>query len=719
MALWNKNMTDSGEPGSESKTLLCEGCIFKNTDCGQSYCQGCQTNLESEISKDVVISEALAKDNNICESKPESPKYQQLSSIPEKHSIDMFSEEKTYENSIFEWQQKLTKLKDNYNFDADQCNLHELQQDYYCSDCNTVTCSECVAQEHVLHQCDMTSTILVEIISQLVNAVQPACRCASRVDIALQQLKQDKESIQCNSDLSKESVTKLFKEIRKTVDEREELILKTLDSYICQKLDHVEQQKSYINEVQYQLELSLREIHRILDSTSVNVSVFIDKQQLIDDIDIQEQNILDIENSLKTSMFSSTYFGFINNSHTLQEKLDELIVLCEYYPDADSGYYTSRKISLETEENLYAEKKPRCMVKSLSVITSDILPDENKYIKEQDDNRNSIVGQPPLKRSFSTPIFATRQKHQKRKRTSECVSITSGPLIPIRFHSLQMTTPIKTPLRVFDKLSISKKEVVHPCGVCMGENNSIIITDVRNHCVRIISSSGRCIGDIGKEGKRLGLFEDPCAVAMNKNSHIFVCQRENPRIQKLTSAGKYLKKLGYKSLGEPWAMVIGPDDKLYVTDWGRSCIHIFFSNGDYHMSIGDDDSMLGESLKFPAGIAMNASGQLIVTDRGNHCLWLLETNGDILKRIGSQGHGAGELDYPYGVAIHHNGSIIVSESGNNRISVFSSCGKFLNHFGQRGSEPGMFEHPRHVCISPNGEVIVADELNHRLQLFEI
>lgn len=604
------------------------------------------------------------------------------------------------------------------------CGLHEINQDHFCIDCNVVTCTECITEVHATHDCVEVAIALEDRSSQLKKCLQPAFQCMLKTEASLHQLTQDKEAIESNRIFCKETVQKLINKVRATVDEKEQQLLAALDRYVDRKLNQVEHQEKNVNEVRNQVNGCIKEIHGVLQGTSLDLSLIIDKNEFVEEINLLAQNMTDIEACLHKTMFSSTYAGFHDHSNTFQEKLDEIVVMCEYYPDSDSGYYTSRVLSLDSEEeddddvpsldSCYQVHSPHHRNWSHSLV-------EDGYISSQAASSPLSVG---LKRSHSTPSGMTRPMRLVKRRTTDATESLTGPLIPIRYDSLRVAATAKAPLKVFDKLSSLKMDIVYPCGVCMGENNSFIITDVRNHCLRIISSSGKCIGDIGKEGKGLGQFEDPSAVAVNEKMQLLVCQRENARIQKLTSSGKYVKKFGQKTLrgtclGEPWGLVAAPDGKLYVTDWDKNCIHVFNSSGDSHSSLGGDDSLLGESLKLPAGIDMNSEGQLIVADRSNHCLWLLATNGHILRRIGSQGHGAGELYYPYGVAVHQNGSIIVSESGNNRISVFSSCGKFLKCFGKKGEEPGMFLYPRHLCITPKGQLVVADELNHRLQLFDL
>lgn len=717
---------------------FCKECLISL----QKNCRSPSTGLQYEMDSD-------ASDNYCCEeenrdslsNKIECPDCFQVTVLPDKSLVGGLSthsqleetigsllpeEKEAVRERIGHRNKLIIDIKEGRaEFCHELCTLHELQHKYFCTDCNVTVCVECVSNLHSLHQFTEISTFLVESFYQLQSLVQPACEYASRADASLKKLGQDRGSIEFNRNACKEAIFEVFNKIREEIDERQKRLLNSVDRYVDQKLLQVNYHQKNLEEVQDQLYERVQEIQQILDSLIPDITLVLDKQRLIDDVDIQEQNILDIESSLSSSMFSSTYIGFRDDdTQVIKKQIDMLITLCEFYPDADTGYYSSRTIPIESEESLYVDAKlPMISDRNRSSTCTKIVEDETLEIFPtvfMADIHEAQV--PSVKRSLSTPTASTKEKWLMKKRTS--VPSDKAPSIPIRYDSLILPAPIINPDRIFNKLTVSKTETVYPCGICLGENNSYVITDVKNHCLRIIASNGKFIGAIGKEGKGSGQFEEPCAVAINEKAQVFVCQRENSRVQKFTSGGKYIQKFGHKSLrgnnlGEPWGIAIAPNKKIYVTDWDRSCIHSFYSNGHYDCTIGNDDSILGESLKFPAGIAVDASGNLIVADRGNHCVWILETNGSILMRIGSKGHGPGELFLPHGVAVHTNGSIVVSESGNNRVSIFSPHGKFLKHFGRRGSEPGMFEHPRHVCLTPKGEIVVADEQNQRLQLFNV
>lgn len=710
----------------------------KMLSCAHSFCKECLISLQETSCKSPTTGLQYQMDSENCweednySNRIECPLCLQTTLLPGECSIEnlhahtqldkmvasLSPEEKQGVREKLGYQQKIVSNIAEGIYNPESCKLHKKLHEFFCTDCSIMACMDCVSDTHAIHQCTEIPTLLVENFSQLQCLVQPACEFVSRADVSLRKLSQDYDSIESNRNVCKEAIFDVFKKLHTAIDEREKLLLNRVDNYIDQKLLQVAHQKKTLTEVQDQLYESIKEVQQLLDSSLLDISFLTEKQRLLDDVDVQEQSILDIENFVSSSMFSSTYVGFQDdNTKAIKRNIDMLITLCEFYPDADTGYYSSRVIPVDKEEPLY--------------VTTESTTKFSTSIPEEDDDDTIFTEvfepvthkashpRPCVKRSQSTPNASMKEKWLMKKINNETV-----PSVPIRFDSLLSPTPIITPRRVFNKLTASKTEAVYPCGICMGENNSFIISDVKNHCLRIIASNGKFIGAIGKEGKGSGQFEEPSAVTVNEKTQIFVCQRENPRIQKLTSGGKFVQKFGHKSLrgsslGEPWGIVMGLNKKLYVTDWDKSCIHIFDSNGRYDSSIGNDNSILGESLKFPAGITIDSNGSLIVADRGNHCVWILKSDGSILMRIGTKGHGPGELFLPHGVAIHPNGSIIVSETGNNRISVFSPSGKFLNYFGQKGSEPGMFEYPRHICMTPKGELVVADELNQRLQLFSI
>ena len=295
----------------------------------------------------------------------------------------------------------------------------------------------------------------------------------------------------------------------------------------------------------------------------------------------------------------------------------------------------------------------------------------------------------------------------------------STPLLPVQPEKAELLPPVSIIGKDVLCMGLSH-ECVYPKGVYCMSDDTLAVTDVFNHCLRLVDTHGKFAKKIGREGRGGGQFKEPSAVVVTPEDHILVAERDNPRVQKFSAAGKYIFKFGQKALwgsqlSDPLGLAVSLDGNIYVSDWDKNAILVFTKTGKLKFTIDTKDS----GPWFPAGIAFDKQGRLLVVDRKIHCVWILTPDGEYVGAIGSMGTQPGCLYYPYGIAVNSEGNIIVTESGNNRISVFSPTGIILECFGNLGTEPGMFDHPRHVCVNSKDQVIVADEMNQRLQVFDI
>ena len=322
-------------------------------------------------------------------------------------------------------------------------------------------------------------------------------------------------------------------------------------------------------------------------------------------------------------------------------------------------------------------------------------------------------------------------KPSKRGNSDTCVVLTSSfepqsmsHTLPSRIASKVYTSEVIKPVEVINSIQLSSplsNDIVYPNGVCYSTGmNTLIVTDVYNHCIRLIDTNKRLIEKIGKAGRCGGQFKEPSGVTVDINGDILVCERDNQRIQRFSSNGKYINKFGQKTLvsnllSDPIGIAISANGNIAVSDWDKGQVIFFTSTGKHIKSL---DICQG-FLKFPAGITFTSNGNLLVVDRGNHCIWNINEHGEVENKISAYGNYPGQLNYPYGITIGLDESIIVTECGSCRVSIFSKTGQFIRSFGTLGSEPGMFNLPRHVCVNDKGYIIVADEMNKRIQVFNI
>ena len=629
------------------------------------------------------------------------------------------------------------------------CEVHDRAREFFCDQCRVFLCLDCLTERHRDHVYRSAASVLPDRLSALRGQLQPAYAFVEKAEGMVEQLSRDQEAILANQKRCKESVQEVFARMHSALEAREKLIQLTIDKYATGKVNAVTEHHHKLTKGKEKVSCCIESVSRLLERAG-DLSILQEDQALLEELETQEQLILEVDEEASRAMHSSSYVGF-KEDHIpgILKEATKALTLCEFYPESDSGYYASRKIAVEDEQTEEGEDDTYDVLRpgGVDLRYSRSMHHTKRPVvvarRKQEMGEGvqvTIIPEHDLSES-PTPTDSPSSNHRSSlsEETSSCCiddglhlirpTQTYGvsPKTPLRFSSLLSPLPILEPLKVFDKLAGSRKESVHPCGICIIANDSIVVSDVKNHCLRMIASNGKFIDVIGGEGKGSGLFEEPCGMCLDNRGNILVTQRQNPRIQRFTPSGKFVGKFGQKTLlgsnlSEPWSVCVASSGEIYVSDWDKSCIHIFQDGGRYLCTLGSKIKGgvgVKESLLFPGGIAYDSHGRILVTDRGNHCVWLFQSDGSIVSRFGSKGHAPGDLYYPYGIAVTPEGRIVVSESGNHRISMFSPSRQFLHCFGRQGGQPGFFDHPRNIAFTSVGDLVVVDESNERLQVFSL
>lgn len=226
-----------------------------------------------------------------------------------------------------------------------------------------------------------------------------------------------------------------------------------------------------------------------------------------------------------------------------------------------------------------------------------------------------------------------------------------------------------------------------PSGLSVDFDGNVVVSDSHYHTVRVYSPKGEMIlsvgGIPGTEPGQLGYVSD---AVRDKEGNFYVAEfGDNQRISKFDPSGKFLKCWGEPGGGDESreesasapvghfarirAMVLGPDDNLYVAD---SC---------------------------------------------NHRIQVFTTDGKFVRAFGKPGSAASELSYPYDVAISGGRTpyLYVVEFGNSRVQKFTLNGAPLGVWGRVGRAPGQFSSPWAIAVDSRGRIHVADSLNDRVQ----
>ena len=111
---------------------------------------------------------------------------------------------------------------------------------------------------------------------------------------------------------------------------------------------------------------------------------------------------------------------------------------------------------------------------------------------------------------------------------------------------------------------------------CIVHQNTFIVSDTGNHCLKIFDGSGNLLRRIGEKGEAGGELNWPRDLSIEKSgSHhnILVCDRGNQRVLQLTMEGSFTGKTVAK-MQKPSGIGITPDGRILVPDFKAKKIFI-------------------------------------------------------------------------------------------------------------------------------------------------
>ena len=481
---------------------------------------------------------------------------------------------------------------------------------------------------------------------------------ALKADDLVRKIAGHKQALSTNAASIKTNISAFFNQARLRLSQHEDELLSTVDNYIADKSKRLIKLEDII---QKSRETILNTIDHVIKLTEnpEDVAVITEGQSVTENLTTHQDSIDSISESVCSQEWSNALLTFIEDGtfNVPIAKLGTLMTTINE-PQKDGsllhGTITDH-ITGQPSSPTFSSREGGAARLTQSV---SITP-----------NSRSNPHHPPLTRHQSHPILDLELRvHHQKPRTVYQYPSRQLAVIPASIQesllqepSLQESSlqeslleessapqiPIKKPELVI--LCNKGGRDVHPYGIAMSHNDSIVVSDVHCHSVKMFASNGRMIDTVGSKGKNSGHFRGPCALAIEKEQyvqHIYILERKNRRIPKFTNG--IFTTIAQKEfkLGDPWGIALS-DDKIFITDWQQNCIHVTDRNGKYSSRVGISGSA--------AGIAVTRKGQLLVADQESHCVWMINQEGKIIKLIGHKGQEPGQLSCPYGIAVNSKG----------------------------------------------------------------
>ena len=571
------------------------------------------------------------------------------------------------------------------------CSVHGSVQEFYCVQCKTLVCGHCMLSKHKMHIDHVKSAQEAEdrMTAGLRSLMQPSQEAVFTADGVTGLIGQLKKDVVQRSTTSSNHIKQFFNQARELLKDREAELIARVEMESMKVISDLTQKEEVVRRNLAQLSRYMDQVRATLQQPG-DAALLTSTHGLIATMENSHKQIQDI--SLALSQEKSLSLSFEGT----EINFNDLGCLTGDTKNTDDGGY----VTIKAVAPFPPDRSPLFQ----GPLTSSHSPTSLATIREKD---HSPYSEEPL---YEEPV-AMASYSRRTPKLPPRVSLTRRTSSSL----LKVTATVKH-IVTCDAQTINMK----PFGIAVGETDAIIVSDIHSHCVKVLARSGKVMDTIVGPQSPQQIYSPVC-LTTDRESQLYILDKEGKKSIYRFKNGNFDTTFTNKvnksyKLSQSWGMAV-TDDLIYVTDWQKSCIHIFQTSGKYKDTLSCGQQSEKAVMKHPVGIAVMPDGSLVVADHDSHCVWKVVHTKDIVEfqQIGSENI----LHSPYGVAVTREGYIVVTDTGTSQVCLFSPTGTFITFLGKKGSEKGEFNLPRHVCTTPGGEILVADEGNQRIQVFEL
>ena len=574
---------------------------------------------------------------------------------------------------------------------------HDEQLKYYCDTCDESICRDCTFGNHKDHEYDLVSASFTKCCQELEGCLNPVKENIEKLKKVLSALAKREGEI-------RERGEGVLKEIHEMVEEMINVLHQSERKLTEQAKRVTDDKLKVLSEQMKSAEMSLSLLEDVEDYVNQSLKTG------------SPQQVLRSKKQMMERMSEVTALINAEELH-LKEKADFVLIKdiksLHHIGDVISPTQCKTKIGhfewLPKQENMSFSLSVEAPDSSLLPIPPFSLTCSLVPVGKCD---------PPIPTAVTTTTVpgvyriqcnpSTRGTHTVKVQIYDAHLEDTSQVIPFNPY-IDNITPVYT----ITKLN-------RPWGVCVSDDNHVMITECKGHCVTILDREGKKVKSLGGEGGCGNVkFISPRGIAITPDKFILVS--DNHRIQKITMDGYRVALVGKEGSGplqfkHPAGIAISPiTEQVYIADRYNCRIQVLNPDLTFSHSFGSEGSANGE-FKCPNDIAIDSQGLVYVTDFGNNNIQKFSPDGKFISQFATRGSGPGKLIKPVCIAIDTatTGLVYVSEMGSNRISIFTSDGVFVRCFGRKGKEIDQFSDPYGLEFTKDGFLCICDSKNYRL-----
>jgi len=215
----------------------------------------------------------------------------------------------------------------------------------------------------------------------------------------------------------------------------------------------------------------------------------------------------------------------------------------------------------------------------------------------------------------------------------------------------------------------------NPSALDITDDGKVLVCDKGNNRIQHFDLNGNFIKNIGGFGSRDDQFDEPLDIWARSTLNIFVADYNNQRIQRYDRELNFINAF-YSNEGnderfqffEVLSVAYSSQGDLFILEAGENKI-IKFQRETAQAAFGFFESGAGE-LNDPIQVDVTSNEKIIVSDAGKSCINIYDYFGTYLNNIKLP-----ELKNPNGLYTDDSGRIYVTDTGSKIIFIFNQKGE--------------------------------------------
>ena len=382
------------------------------------------------------------------------------------------------------------------------CEQHPNKQlEYYCTQCRVLICSQCMLDSHRFHRDPISAQdALKEKIFSLKSSIPLTESLLSKGDAVLRNMQLEKDALWRSVETDVFNAQAYFKKIRTLLDEREMEACKSIEARATTYQARIDKQKKVMQSSITDVQRSRATIEHAIEKRSNDVKVLVEEGQFTQKLDTQMQHLTLLIDKSKEKLRTTYRSPFVPD------------------PDFEAR---CKIVGLQTETNTSLTARHTFVG---SFTPSRTRSNATKERFDRVDVSKSLESSPDLSHfehkrfigNLSDLSFG--QEVDGATIITPSVIVTSGGILGPTHHT---------------------QNDAHPCGVCVGNSSTLVVTDSKHHSFSILTPTGKFLNSMHTEGSRDGQLLEPTAVACNIHGKILVVDKgQPPRVQMFSDSGE-------------------------------------------------------------------------------------------------------------------------------------------------------------------------------------